>query len=172
MITGAEYIQQPYSGEYMEKVYDIKSHWNSSDWTWIKFTEEEDVWCGEFRGKYRGVSCSAKLGIVVVLTSDYMYVLDICSGEIMEYESQPEYVDMTVTPLGEILVTDGYCIKMFTNAKISDMENISVPINADNLKFVEWRENILKISCFELFVGEKEVELYLNFETMEWLVEK
>ena len=54
--------------EYIEKIYDIKSPWNSTDWTWIKFTEEDDIWCGEFRGKYRGVSCSTTLGIIVVLT--------------------------------------------------------------------------------------------------------
>lgn len=172
MIFRAEYIQQPYSGEYIEKIYDIKSSWNSSDWTWIKFTEAEDVWCGEFRGKYIGVSCSAKLGIIVVLTSDYMYVLDICSGEIMEYYSQPEYVDITVTPFGEILVTDGYGIEMFINTKIGDMENIVIPIHVDNLRFVEWRKNILKISCFEFLAWEKEIELYLNFETMEWLINK
>ena len=63
MISRAEYIQQPYSGEYIEKIYDIKSPWNSTDWTWIKFTEEDDIWCGEFRCKYRGVSCSTTLGI-------------------------------------------------------------------------------------------------------------
>ncbi len=83
MISRVEYIQQPYSGEYIEKIYDIKSPWNSTDWTWIKFIEEDDIWCGEFRGKYRGVSCSTVLGIIVVLTSDYMYVLDIYGGEIM-----------------------------------------------------------------------------------------
>lgn len=172
MISRAEYIQQPYSGEYIEKIYDIKSPWNSTDWTWIKFIEEDDIWCGEFRGKYRGVSCSTTLGIIVVLTSDYMYVLDIYGGEIMEYYSQPEYVDITVTPFGKILVTDGYGIEMFANTKISDMENIVLPINADNLKFVEWRENILKISCFEFLTWGKEIELYLNFETMEWLINK
>ena len=43
MISRAEYIQQPYSGEYIEKIYDIKSPWNSTDWTWIKFTEEDDL---------------------------------------------------------------------------------------------------------------------------------
>ncbi len=172
MISGAEYIQQPYSGEYIEKIYDIESSWNSSDWTWIKFTEEEEVWCGEFRGKYRGVSYSAKLGIIVVLTSDYMYVLDISTGEIMEYYSQPEYVDITTSPFGEILVTDGYGIEMFTNSKIKDMENIVIPINPDNLRFLEWRENILIIRCFEFLVWGTEVELYLDFETKEWLVDK
>lgn len=70
------------------------------------------------------------------------------------------------------MVTDGYGIEMFTNTKIRDMENIVIPINADNLKFVKWRGNILKIRCFEFLAWGKEVELYLNFETMEWLINK
>lgn len=45
-------------------------------------------------------------------------------------------------------------------------------IKAINLEFVEWRENILKISCFEFLTWGKEIELYLNFETMEWLINK
>lgn len=172
MILRAEYVQQPYSGEYIEKIYDIKNPWNSSDWTWIKFTEEDEVWCGEFRGGCRGLSYSAKYEIIVVLTSDYMYVLDIHTSEIKEYYSQPEYVDITTSPFGEILVTDGYGIEMFTNSKIKDMESIVTPINCDSLRFVEWRENILRMNCFEFLAWGKEVELYLDFETKEWLVDK
>ena len=32
--------------------------------------------------------------------------------------------------------------------------------------------HILKISCFEFLTWGKEIELYLNFETMEWLINK
>ena len=101
-----------------------------------------------------------------------MYVLDIYGGEIMEYYSQPEYVDITVTPFGKILVTDGYGIEMFANTKISDMENIVLPINADNLKFVEWREIILKFICFDFWKWGKEIEQILIFEIREWLINK
>lgn len=169
MICGAEYIEQPYSGEYDEKIYDIKSPWNSSDWTWIKFSEEDKVWCGEFRGKYRGVSSSKKLGIVVVLTSDYMYMLDICTAELIEYYSQPQYVEMTTSPLEDIFITDGYGIEMFTNSKIEDLETIIIPVHPDNLKFVEWMGNILKITCYEFLIWGKEIELYLDSLSMEWL---
>lgn len=169
MISRAEYIQQPYSGEYIEKIYDIKSPWNSTDWTWIKFTEEDDIWCGEFRGKYRGVSSSKKLGIVVVLTSDYMYMLDICTAELIEYYSQPQYVEMTTSPLEDIFITDGYGIEMFTNSKIEDSETIVIPVHPDNLKFVEWMGNILKITCYEFLIWGKEIELYLDSLSMEWL---
>ena len=45
------------------------------------------------------------------------------------------------------------------------------PLNKQNTKskFVEWRENILIIPCYEFGAWGKEVELYLNFEAMEWL---
>lgn len=39
MLFNAEQISQPYSGEYEEKIYDIESNWNSSDWIWIRFEE-------------------------------------------------------------------------------------------------------------------------------------
>ena len=54
MIYKAEHIEQPHSGQYFEKNYDIESQWKSKDWTWIKFDDENGEWCGEFRGKYKG----------------------------------------------------------------------------------------------------------------------
>lgn len=168
MICNAEHIEQPYSGEYTEKIYDIKNPWNSSDWTWIKFTEENSVWCGEFRGRYRGVAVSERLGIIVVLTSDYMYVLDINTADIIEYDSQPDYVDITTSPYGDIFVTDGYGIEMFTNSKVSDLEVIIVPVNPDNLRFEKWNDNILKISCYDFYTYEN-VELYFDSLMMEWV---
>jgi hypothetical protein len=37
MISTAEIINLPYSGQYEEKIYDISSPWNSQEWTWVKF---------------------------------------------------------------------------------------------------------------------------------------
>lgn len=169
MIHRAEYMEQPYSGEYIEKIYDISSPWNSSNWTWIKFFDEDKVWCGEFRGEYRGLSVSKKLGIVVILTSDYMYILDINTTEIIEYDSQPQYMDITTSPLGDILITDGYGIEIFTNNKIDERESIAVPVQPDNLRFVEWKDTILKITCYEFLAWGKEIDLYLDCISMEWL---
>lgn len=169
MIYKAEYIEQPYSGEYVEKIYDIESPWNSANWTWIKFFEEDGIWCGEFRGKYRAISISKKLGVVVVLTSDYMYVLDINTTEVIDSYSQPEYIDMTTSPLEDILITSGYSIKMFTNNKVADLEVIDTPVNPDDLKFIEWDGNILKMTCHEYLLWGKEIDLYLDCVSMEWI---
>ena len=35
MIIEAKIINQPESGQYLEKIYDIQSPWNSQEWTWI-----------------------------------------------------------------------------------------------------------------------------------------
>ncbi len=172
MIYSAEHIEQPSSGEYVEKIYDMKNPWNSRDWTWIKFVDEDGEWCGEFRGAYRGVSVSKKLGIVVVLTTDYMFILDINTMDVIEYDSQPNYIDMTTSPNEDILLTDGYSIEIFVNDKVGKLETIiisSIPVNPDNLKFVEWNNDILKISCCEFLNWEKEIELYLDCNSMEWV---
>jgi hypothetical protein len=98
-----------------------------------------------------------------------MYVLDINTTEIVEYYSQPQYMDITTSPNEDILVTDGYGIEMFVNSKVEDMETIVVPVQPDNLRFIEWKENILKVNCYEFLVWGKEIELYLDIETKEWL---
>ena len=96
-------------------------------------------------------------------------VLDINTTEIVEYYSQPQYMDITTSPNEDILVTDGYGIEMFVNSKVEDMETIVVPVQPDNLRFIEWKENILKVNCYEFLVWGKEIELYLDIETKEWL---
>ncbi len=51
MICKLTNIQQPISGEFEERIYEVESRWNSGEWTWIKFEEDDlSVWCGEFRG--------------------------------------------------------------------------------------------------------------------------
>ena len=172
MIYSAEHIGQPLSGMYMERIYDVASPWNSKYWTWIKFADEEGEWCGEFRGGYRGISVSEKLGIVVILTTDYLYVLDINTTEIIEYDSQPNYVDITTSPNKDIFLTDGYSVEIVIkdkDGKIKATTVKAIPVNPDNLKFEEWNNNILKISCCEFYNWENEVELYLDCETLKWI---
>lgn len=171
MIYSAEYIEQPLSGKYIEKIYDIKSPWNSCKWTWIKFADENGEWCGEFRGEYRGVSVSKKLGIVVVLTSDYMFTLDMNTAELIEYDSQPDYTDITTSPNGDVFITDGYSIEVLVNnaKKIESTVVPSYPVQPDNLKFVKWNDNVLKITCNEFLNLDNGIELYLDCETMEWV---
>ena len=94
MIFSAESIEQPCSGIYTERIYDITNPWNSRDWTWIKFTDGYGV---------------------------------------------------------EIVVKN-------SNDKIETSVIESIPVNPDNLKFEDWHNHILKMSCCEFYQAiEKEI---------------
>ena len=163
------HIQQPYSGEFNERIYDIQSCWNSSDWTWIKFEENNDVWCGEFRGKYRGVAISDKIEIVVVLTSDYMYVLDLLSKDIIDYRRQPMYLEITTTPFEDILLTDSYGLEIFTDKSISNLKTIALPINGSYISFIEYCGDILKMTYEDNFNWQNRVEISFDCSLLEFL---
>lgn len=167
MIYRITHIEQPYSGEYEEKIYDIESSWNSKDWSWIKFEEELSIWCGEFRGKYRGAALSEKRGIVVVLTSDYMYILDIETKDMIDYEEQPSYTEITCTPMGDIFLSDGYGLYIFTGKKIESLNSIFLPVQVDFLKFVAYDGKMLKMSCEEFRNCSNQITLLLDCESLE-----
>lgn len=155
-------IEQPYSGEYKERIYDIPSPWNSNCWSWIKFEEEAEEWCCEFRGKYRGSAVSEKLRIIVVLTSDYMYLLDIKTKDLIEYQSKPAYLEITGTPFDDILVSDGYNLEIFRDREIASLEAIELPIQVDDLTFGHYEGSILKMKCEEFYNWGQQHTLLLD----------
>ncbi|MEK4092060.1 hypothetical protein [Viridibacillus sp. FSL H8-0110] len=117
LITKAEIIEQPYSGQFKERIYDISNQWNSQDWTWIKFEDENYYeWCGQFRGAQRAVALSSKHNQTLVATSDYLFQIDCVSGELTEFksidETQTIYQDLTVTPFGDFIIADYYNIEL------------------------------------------------------------
>ncbi|WP_219847903.1 hypothetical protein [Sphingobacterium gobiense] len=81
MIIEVEIINQPYSGEYAERIYDNEGVWNSQGWTFVKFTNEDySEWCGQFRGFPGKAVISTINNIILVLTSDYLYQLETETG--------------------------------------------------------------------------------------------
>ena len=102
-----------------------------------------------------------------MVTSDYIYVLDIQTKEIIDYKGQPEFIDITSTPFGDILVSDGYGLEKFKGNTISSLEPIILPVNADSLKFIEYRDKILEMKCGELWNWTNHDTLLLDCESME-----
>jgi hypothetical protein len=165
MIMKAEVINQPESGEYKERIYDISSPWNSQSWTWIKFTEEDlSEWCGNFRGSPRNVAVSKKYKAVLVLTSDFLFKLDCPSGELTEYESQTQYQSLTVTPSGDFIIADYYGIEVIKST-LEDKIQLRSPIQMDLIKFYGWSKNKLSITCDEFLNWENHVCLELDGDT-------
>ena len=169
MITGVDIISQPYSGQYIERIFDISSLWNSSLWTWIKFINEDlTEWCGEFRGVMKAAVISLKYNLILILTSDYLYKLSLINGELLGYEDKPQYNSLTVTPQGDYIISDDYSIFIMEPSS-TDKKEVPSPIKMDNIKFHNWNHNKLQITCDELLNWENhgEVVLELDCETME-----
>jgi hypothetical protein len=165
MIEEAEIINQPYSGEFEERIYDNESVWNSSNWSWIKFVNDDYTeWCGQFRGSSRQVALSKKYNTVLVLTSDWLFQLDRLSGNIIEIERNLQYHNLTVSPDGEYLIADYYRIEKISN-NIRLKAEIKSPIQMDDIKFGGWSEGILKITCEEFMSWDRHLTLEYNYNT-------
>jgi hypothetical protein len=167
MIVKAEIISQPLSGKFDERIYDIPSRWNSQHWTWVKFVNDDFTeWCGEFKGQARGIALSTKSNIVLVLTSDYLYQLDCIGGDIMEYESDPLYQSLTVSPSGDFIIADYYSIEVIEST-ISEKKTIEGPLEMDMIKFLRWTNNKLSVRCYEIVNWDNHVELELDGDSFE-----
>ncbi|MEW9052510.1 MAG: hypothetical protein AB2392_15220 [Neobacillus sp.] len=167
MIAKAEIINQPFSGQYEERIYDIKSSWNSPNWTWVKFEDEDfNEWCGEFRGSPWGIAVSTKHKTVLVLTSDYLFQVDCDSGELTEYVSEPQYQCLTVTPSGDFLIADYYDIEKIESS-IKYTKPVESPIKMDTIMFHDWSKNKLIITCDEFLNWDNHLELELDGDTLE-----
>ncbi|SER97520.1 hypothetical protein [Psychrobacillus sp. OK032] len=167
MITKAEIINQPYSGQYKEIIYDVSDSLNSQSWTWVKFEDGDfNEWCGEFRGFPRAVALSKKFNIVLVLTSDYLFQIDCQSGELTKYETQPQYQSLTVTPSGVFIIADHYHIEKIEST-INDKKPLESPIQMDTINFSGWSNNRLSITCDEFLNWDNHVELELDGDTLE-----
>jgi hypothetical protein len=170
MIIKAEIEAAPLSGDYRERIYDISSPWNSQDWTWIKFENDNFTqWFGHFRGSPRSVSVSQKHNKVLVLTSDYLFLLDRLNGEMIENEFQPQYQSLTVSPLGDFIIADYYNIEIIKSS-LTNKQLIESPIQMqmDFITFQSWNRNILLITCEEFLNSlDNQMELELDVENMK-----
>jgi hypothetical protein len=167
MIEQAKIISQPISGEFEERIYDIESVWNSPNWTWIKFTNDDYVeWCGQFRGFPRQVVISTKHNIVLVLTSDYLFQLDRLSGNLTETERMPQYQNLTVLPNGDFLIADYYRIEKISS-NINQKMNIISPVQMDTIKFAGWNGDKLVITCDEFMNWDRHLIMEFDCNTNE-----
>ena len=168
MITSAKIISQPYSGEFEERIYDNESPWNSQSWTWIKFTNADYYeWCGQFRGFPRKVAISDKLGEVLVLTSDYLFLLTTQKVELIEFEDQPQFHSLTVAPKGEFILADYYHLKK-VSISLKHSELIESPIQMDMIEFKNWEGHKLSFTCDEFMNWDR--HLAMELDTGDWKI--
>jgi len=169
MIETCEIISQPYSGEFNEILYDNENPWNSSNWSYIKFTDTEfEEWCGVFRGFPKKIAISKIRKEIIILTSDYLWKLSQEDGELLEIEDQPHYKELTVSPNGDFIIADYYNISRIRDSLKNKVE-IKSPIQMDAIEFKEWNKGKLTIKCDEFSNWDNHVELELEDKT--WRIE-
>ena len=141
MIIGAEIITQPYSGEYREFLYDIPHiTWKSGYWGWVKFINQDySEWCGEFRGVILGVEMSERFNSVLILTTDYLYMTDKQSGEVIDVHEDHEYTQITTSPSEEYVLASSDEIVVIKDS-IKSSTNIELPFGICSIKFLRWHD--------------------------------
>lgn len=165
MIIEAEIINQPYWGQYTERIYDNESVWNSQSWTFIKFTNDDySEWCGQFRGFPKHIAISTLKKIVLVLTSDYLFQLDIVTGNLTDLEDQPQYQNLTVAPNEDFIIADYYNFEKITTT-INKKEQIESPIEMDLIKFKEWNNSKLEFTCDEFLNWDRHLIMTYDSQT-------
>ncbi|NTW95537.1 MAG: hypothetical protein HGB31_02835 [Erysipelotrichaceae bacterium] len=167
MITGATIIDQPYSGQYKERIYDIQSVWNSPYWTWVRFEDDFVEWCGSFRGLPKMVQLSRKHSKILVLTSDYLYLVDCCSGDLIEYDvSRYHYESITLSPSDDFILNCFLSIEK-VESSLKDKVVLTSPIKMIDIEFHDWEKNKLQITCEEDRIFDSKYELELDGYTFE-----
>lgn len=165
MIIEAEIISQPYSGEYTERIYDNERAWNSQSWTFIKFINDDySEWCGQFRGFPKKVTISTIQDIILVLTSDYLFQLDRETGNLTNWEDQPQYQNLTVAPNGDFILADYYNFEKVTTS-IKQKEPIESPIQMDIIEFKDWEKSKLEFTCDEFLNWDRHLTMIYDSET-------
>jgi hypothetical protein len=165
MIIEAEIISQPYSGEYTERIYDNESAWNSQSWTFIKFTNDDySEWCGQFRGFPKKVAISTIQDIILVLTSDYLFQLDRETGNLTDWEDQPQYQNLTVAPNGGFILADYYNFEKVSTS-IKEKEPIESPIQMDIIEFKNWDKTKLEFTCDEFLNWDRHLTMTYDSDT-------
>ncbi len=166
MIEEAKIISQPYSGEFEERIYDNKCAWNSLDWSWIKFVNDDYTeWVGQFRGFPKQVALSKKYNTILVLTSDCLFQLDRLSGNLTEIESHlSQYHNLTVTPNGEYVIAGYYHIEKILN-NINQKMEIKSPVQMDMIEFGDWIDDKLLITCDEFLNWDRHLTMEYDCNT-------
>ncbi|GHN01812.1 hypothetical protein WSM22_33010 [Cytophagales bacterium WSM2-2] len=168
MIVKGTIIDQPYSGEFSERIYDNVSPWNSQSWAWIKFLNDDDTeWIGQFRGYPRDVAVSKKLGQTIVLTADYIFRLNSETVDVIEIESHSQYRCLTTAPDGTFIFADYYNIARLTD-DFKTMKLLEAPIQMDRIDFLEWTGNNLTFTCDEFTNWDRHLEMELD--SKDWTI--
>lgn len=164
-IIRAEKIYES-SGEPI-RFYGDENMLESRCFTLIKFIENNARhWNAIFYGKYGKIAVSKPHDIILILTTHYLFQLDKKTGDIMEWEENLQYANLTLTPKGDFLIAglfDNYIEKITSNIKSKEI--IKSPIRYENINFQDWDKENLNIKCGGYYKGYPVATMIYNNDT-------
>jgi hypothetical protein len=101
----------------------------------------------------------------LVLTSDYLFRLENKNGDLIEFEDQPQYQNLTTSPTGDFILADYYNINLI-NKTLNGAVNITSPIEMDMIKFKKWNDRKLEFTCDEFTNWDRHLVMELDADKL------
>ena len=167
-ILDARNTEIPASGEYLEKIYDTDVIGNTGDWCWVRFEDTDgEEWYGSFRGLFKTVEVSKKYGAAVVVTDSYVYAIDSCTRELIDYNSEISLQFLTKTPLGDILGIVWGELFVLNGKSSNAFRKIEIPVPIHDLEFAIYDKLTLEMLGANYKTPDVVYDIYLDCETLE-----
>jgi hypothetical protein len=171
MTVKADFIYQPTSGKYREKIFDIsKQDFTIRAWSWILFTKSDGTeWVGSFhggQGDKRYAAFFKDTPIVFIISDGQGYFINAETEELLKYTEEDtirEAINIGDTPL--IIYANIWNI--FTVNNLLEVKELTVPFEFYFVWFKKISGDFLEIEYEEGYTGEL-MDAYLNTKTLQF----
>ena len=103
------------------------------------------------------------------MTSDYLFEIDLKTGDILNSQAQPKYHSLITAPDGSFIIADYYDIERISS-DFENREHINSPIQMDTIEFKEWKDNLLEFTCDEFMNWDRHLVMIYDNELCEIMI--
>jgi hypothetical protein len=94
-----------------------------------------------------------------------LFRLENKNGNLIEFEDQPQYHNLTTSPTGDFILADYYNINLI-NKTLNETINIESPIEMDMIKFKKWNDKKLEFTCDEFTNWDRHLIMELDADKL------
>ncbi len=146
----AEYTYTPISGQFDERQFDLNTIWKSAEWCWVKFSvDKTNDWYGSFRGTPKYISVANQLGLVGVLTSDCLYIINPITKDVVFSDPQTNIQELSTDTLGSKFILADWTTLQYVDFEL-EVRDAPTDIDCDNIKFGKVNNNKLELEFEEI----------------------
>lgn len=100
------------------------------------------------------------------MTCDYLYLLSLLDGKLINYLDRPTYRELAVSLLGDCTMAEYYYIEI-VDKELNSIHNVDTPIPLDMISFRYWQDSDLVVEADEFCNWNNHVKLLLDAESLE-----